>query len=56
MTEINIAFLIAAVCFILTLQGLSAPSTARRGNTIGAVGMAIAVLAVLIFDTTIVRY
>jgi NAD(P) transhydrogenase subunit beta len=56
MTEINIAFLVAAVCFILTLQGLSAPSTARRGNTIGAVGMAIAVLAVLIFDTEIVRY
>jgi NAD(P) transhydrogenase subunit beta len=56
MTEINIAFLIAAACFILTLQGLSGPSTARRGNTIGAIGMAVAVLAVLAFHPEIVRY
>ena len=39
-----IAYLIAAVCFILALKGLSAPGTARRGNLIGAGGAVLAVL------------
>jgi NAD(P) transhydrogenase subunit beta len=56
MTAVNIAFLVAAVCFILTLQALSSPATARRGNTIGAVGMAVAVVAVLLFHEEVVRY
>jgi len=38
MTAISIAFLVAAVSFILMLQGLSSPATARRGNAIGAIG------------------
>ena len=29
-------YLVAAVCFILALKGLSSPRTARRGNLIGA--------------------
>jgi H+-translocating NAD(P) transhydrogenase subunit beta len=37
--------LIAAVCFILALRGLSGPKTARLGNQIGAGGMVVAVLA-----------
>ncbi len=44
---INIAYLVAAVCFIVGLKLLSSPATARRGNQIAAVGMAIAVAATL---------
>ncbi|HEV2348173.1 MAG TPA: NAD(P)(+) transhydrogenase (Re/Si-specific) subunit beta [Actinocrinis sp.] len=36
--------LIAAVCFILALKGLSAPRTARYGNWAGAAGAALAVI------------
>ncbi len=42
-TGVNIAYLVAFVCFILALKGLSSPKSARRGNIIGAVGMFIAV-------------
>jgi NAD(P) transhydrogenase subunit beta len=41
----NVAYLGAAILFILSLGGLSHPETARRGNLYGMVGMAIAVLA-----------
>jgi NAD(P) transhydrogenase subunit beta len=44
---INIAYLVAAVCFIIGLKLLSSPATARRGNQIAAAGMAIAVVATL---------
>ncbi len=46
-TVTTLAYLIASVCFILALRGLSHPETARRGVTFGMVGMAIAVLATL---------
>ncbi|AXJ10660.1 NAD(P)(+) transhydrogenase (Re/Si-specific) subunit beta [Arthrobacter sp. PM3] len=39
-------YLVAAVCFILALKGLSSPKTARRGNTIGAAGALVAVVTV----------
>jgi len=42
---ITVAYLLAAVCFILGLRFLSSPKTARRGNVIAAVGMGIALLA-----------
>ncbi len=42
-------YLIASVCFILALQGLSSPVHARRGNLIGAFGMLVAVLGTLVF-------
>src|SRR5439155_750426 len=38
-----LAYLIAGVCFILALRGLSGPESSRRGNRIGMIGMAIAV-------------
>ena len=38
-----LAYLIAGVCFILALRGLSGPESSRRGNYTGMVGMAIAV-------------
>ncbi len=42
-TGIRLAYLIAAVCFILALKALSGPKTARAGNLIGAAGMALAI-------------
>ena len=42
-----LAYLIAGVCFILALRGLSSPETSRRGNRLGMVGMAIAVVTTL---------
>ena len=44
-TWIDIAYLLAAVCFILGLRYLSSPKTARRGNLVAAVGMGIALVA-----------
>ena len=40
-------YLVASVCFILALKGLSHPETARRGNFFGIAGMTIAVLVTL---------
>ncbi|MGO4690451.1 NAD(P)(+) transhydrogenase (Re/Si-specific) subunit beta [Glaciibacter sp. 2TAF33] len=43
-----LAYLVAAVCFILALKGLSSPRTARRGNVIGAAGAGFAVVTVFL--------
>ncbi len=43
----NVAYLVAAVLFILSLAGLSSQTTARRGNLYGMIGMTVAVLATL---------
>jgi len=43
----HIAYLIAAICFIMGLKLLSSPKTARRGNLLGALGMLIAVVVTL---------
>jgi NAD(P) transhydrogenase subunit beta len=40
----QLSYLVAAVCFILALKGLSSPRTARRGNLIGVVGALLAVI------------
>lgn len=40
-------YLIASVCFIMALRGLSSPETARQGNRFGMVGMAIAIFTTL---------
>jgi H+-translocating NAD(P) transhydrogenase subunit beta len=42
-----LAYLIAGVLFILALRGLSHPTTSRRGNMFGMIGMAIAVATTL---------
>ena len=42
-----IAYLIASVCFILALKGLSSPASSRTGNLVGIVGMVIAVVTTL---------
>ena len=45
---VALAYLVAGVCFIIALRGLSSPSTSRRGNRFGMVGMLIAVATTLI--------
>jgi len=57
MISINLVtffYLLASICFIQALKGLSHPTTSRRGNVFGMVGMAIAVLttAALIVSLT----
>lgn len=52
---INLVYLIAAVLFIAGLKGLSHPRSAVRGNLMGALGMAIAIVVTLI-DRSIVSY
>ncbi len=42
---IDLAYLVAAVCFIVALKGLSSPRWARHGNWIGAAGFVVAVVA-----------
>jgi H+-translocating NAD(P) transhydrogenase subunit beta len=42
-TWIDFAYLVAAICLIIGIKRLSHPRTARSGNWIAAVGMAIAV-------------
>ncbi len=44
----SLAYLVAAVLFILALRGLSSPVTSREGNRFGMIGMAIAVIATLL--------
>ena len=41
------AYLVAAVCFIMALRGLSSPVSSRGGNRFGIAGMAIAIATTL---------
>ena len=43
----TLLYLVASVCFILALRGLSHPETSRAGNRYGVAGMAIAVVTTL---------
>ena len=45
--QLTLWYLVASICFILALKGLSSPTTARRGNYFGMAGMAIAVLTTI---------
>ena len=44
MNVATLLYLIASVCFIQALKGLSHPTTSIRGNLFGMIGMAIAIL------------
>ncbi len=44
MNVVTLLYLVASVCFIQALKGLSHPTTSIRGNIFGMVGMAIATL------------
>ena len=52
---VNLAYLIAAVCFILAFKGLAHPRTAVRGNLTGAFGMLLAIVVTLL-DKHILGY
>lgn len=52
---VEIAYLVAAVLFILGLKRLSSPATARSGNAISGIGMLLAIIVTLL-DRSIVRY
>ena len=49
------AYLVAAVCFIMALRGLSSPTSARQGNVMGIIGMVIAVVTTLL-DPEVISY
>ena len=44
-----IAYLVAGICFILALRGLSSPASSQRGNRFGMFGMTLAVLTTLYY-------
>jgi H+-translocating NAD(P) transhydrogenase subunit beta len=46
----DLAYLVAAVCFVLALKGLSGPRTARGGNLVGAAGALLAVIVVFVVE------
>ncbi len=50
-----VAYLVAAVLFILSLRGLSSPETSRQGNMFGIIGMTIAVVTTIL-NPEIVSY
>jgi NAD(P) transhydrogenase subunit beta len=52
---IAVSYIVAAVLFIFGLKRMTSPSTARSGNRLAAVGMALALIATLI-DHQIVSY
>ena len=49
-----IAYLVAAIFFILALKGLSSPTSARQGNLFGMIGMAIAVITTFIIGENLI--
>ncbi|MGZ5818843.1 MAG: NAD(P)(+) transhydrogenase (Re/Si-specific) subunit beta, partial [Burkholderiaceae bacterium] len=47
MNLVTLLYLLASVCFIQALKGLSHPAGARRGNAFGMIGMTIAVVTTI---------
>jgi H+-translocating NAD(P) transhydrogenase subunit beta len=54
-TGIQISYLVATALFFVGLKYLGSPATARKGNTIAAVGMLIAVIGTLL-NAEVVNY
>ncbi len=50
---VMLAYLLAGVCFIFALRGLSSPSTSQRGNRMGMLGMTIAVGTTLLLGAPV---
>lgn len=48
-TIASLAYLVASVCFIMALRGLSSPELARAGVVYGMAGMALAIATTLFF-------
>ena len=45
-------YLVASVLFILSLKGLSSPTSARTGNYFGILGMGIAIITTILQPDT----
>jgi H+-translocating NAD(P) transhydrogenase subunit beta len=43
----TVSYIVASICFILSLSGLSKHQTAERGNAFGVIGMSIAIIVTL---------
>ena len=43
-----VLYTVSAVLFILALRGLSSPESSRRGNYLGMVGIAIAIVTTIL--------
>lgn len=52
---VEVAYIVAAVCFILSLMWMSHPSTARRSVLAGELGMLLAIVGTLLL-TEVVDY
>jgi NAD(P) transhydrogenase subunit beta len=52
----SLAYLVAGVCFILALRGLSSPASSQRGNRFGIIGMTIAVVTTLVTHVPLVQH
>ena len=52
---VALAYLVAGVCFILALRGLSSPVSSQKGNRYGMIGMAIAVVTTLVTHVPALR-
>lgn len=52
---LSFAYLLSSVLFIFSIRGLASPETARRGNILGMVGMAIAII-VTIYSPIVKEY
>ncbi len=48
-TIVYLAWLAGAACFVLGLHRMNSPATARDGNRLSAAGMAVAVIATLVY-------
>jgi H+-translocating NAD(P) transhydrogenase subunit beta len=53
---LNFFYLVASLCFILTLQQLGSPKTARRGVLLGVLGMSAAVIGTGLLHPDIKSY
>lgn len=45
---VSVVYIFATTLFVLSLGGLSNPETARRGNVLGILGMALAIMATIL--------
>ncbi len=52
----DIAYLVAAILFILGIKKLSSPRTARQGNRVAATGMLVAIIATVYFENWVSIY
>jgi NAD(P) transhydrogenase subunit beta len=50
---VDVAYIVAAVCFILSLMWMSHPSTSRRGVQVGEAGMLLAIVGTLLLKQVV---